>query len=234
MPLASACARRTSAVGWWSPARPRATSMRGKQLIVPVQQEPGRVPQQLVGHQRPLVSMIHHGHAVPTENCNGGLDQGRVAMPVQARRHARAGPYQGEGRHVQGLEVGGHLLAQGPIEQPGGGLAERPAEQRAELLRRGQLPPAVMDEEWHAATALVGLSWVRQNVRPGTGLRAGAGEIVDAGHGAAAGPKQPELERRRGRVQPHGRLPETDVNRVEKESPGQRRGAPATPIIRPN
>ena len=45
---------------------------------------------------------------------------------------------------MHGLEVGGHLLAQGPIEQPGGGLAERPA--AAPNAPAGS-PAGLMDED---------------------------------------------------------------------------------------
>ena len=78
-------------------------------------------------------------------------------LPVQARSHTRAWSHQCERRRLFCREVSDNLLAHSSVEQPVGGLAKRAAQQRAKPLGRGQLPPAVMNEEWHAAPALVRL-----------------------------------------------------------------------------
>ena len=171
-------------------------------------------------------SRLNNGHAVPTKSRGRTADQELVALPIQARRHTWARSHQGQRRRVHGMEIGGNLLAHRRVE-PGRGLAERPAQQRAKPLWRGQLPLAVMDEERHAASALVGLERVRQDVRPGADLRAGAGEVVDAGDGAAARPRASPA-RRPSRVGPTtAPAPEAHVAGVEKRTPGQHRGGPA-------
>ena len=127
-----------------------------EQLVIPIQQEPRRVPQQLL-----VMSAVTASRSTTGMPCRprATAPRTRSAYRFPSRRAATCGPGRTRASfaRVHGTIIGGNLLAYRPVEQPSRSLAKRQAQQRAKPLWRRQLALAVMDEKHYVALRGPGL-----------------------------------------------------------------------------